>query len=542
MIRIRIALLIALTAAAWPAWAAFGFAPLQTYYHEGDGYFPYEAGQSQVLLVRDVDDDGLDDVLIAHVALETVGLRLLVFLQDPATHALRPPVSYPVIPTMGAEIAQSMDAADLDGDGSPEIVVGSNEGATILSPAQGFAPTAFIEHLSQSNIARFGDFDGDGEQDVLLLSGGTSTMFNNHVWLYRGDGAGHFDAGRDVLFPEQLCCLTDMRAVDFNGDGSLDAAIHMAPLPFNGPFHGLTGIWGYANNGDGTFKTSNVVYPEVWRRYESMGGLALGDLDGDGRPDLVGGLRQSTGYSAINGVRAYFQGATGRPYMDFRAVRGTAGEYTTAVKIHDMDGDGRADIVFAENTYTNLDSAGKPICYIEYVPAAGRNAYRTRHSCSLGPDSMDIGDINGDGLQDVVVADPEWGIGWTLGTNAQPIVNLVVGQGFSPNTAAFNLTNASTSATIAAPSVEITYSVNHGRIELVDWPQECSRPDPQVLRVTCHYPNLAASQSTSGIVHYSVLQSQPYMQLHATATATTTTQETVTTDNTLTAATWIRQL
>jgi len=200
------------------------------------------------------------------------------------------------------------------------------------------------------------------------------------------------------------------------------------------------------------------------------------------------------------------------------------------------------DIVFAENTYSNEDPEGQPLCYIEYVASAGRNVYRTRHSCSMGPDSMAIGDINGDGLQDAIVADPSGGFGWTLGTNSAGIVDLVVGQGFSPGAVAFNLTNASTSATIAAPGVELTYSVSHGRIELTDWPQACSRPDPQVLRIVCSYADLPAGQSASGIVHYAVLQSQSYMQLHATAKATTTTEETVTSDNTATAATWIRQL
>ncbi len=541
MIRARIALSVALLVAALPAQAMFGFGPVQTYYHWGDAYDPAESGQTQVVLVRDVDNDGLDDVLLAHddYVSPTYGLYLLVFLQDPATHALREPVKHLIVAAQ--DFAYSIDAADLDGDGIPEIVVGSDHGATVLSPAQGFAVTAFIDHWSLLNTARFGDFDGDGAPDLLLLVARDMSPTGNDVWLYRGDGAGHFEAGRKALFPEQLCCLTDMRAVDFNGDGSLDIAMHMAPLPWIGSYYGLTGIWGYANNGDGTFRTTNVVYPDVWRQYQSMGGLAAGDLDGDGRPDLAGGVRANA-YSAINGIRAYFHGRVGKPYIGFRAAQGGAGEYTTAVRIRDMDGDGRMDVVFAENTYTNEDPEGNPVCYIEYVPSAGKNVYRTRHSCSMGPDSMDVGDINGDGLQDVVVADPDWGFGWTLGTDAEPIVNLVVGEGLSPGTAAFTLKNASTSATIAGPSVEITYSVNRGKIELADWPQQCSRPDPQVLRIVCSYPDLAVAQSATGVVHYSVLQSQPYMQLHAKATATTSTEETVTSDNAAVAASWIRQL
>lgn len=538
MIRIRIACLAALLAASLPAWAGFGFQPLQTFYHPGDGYQPYDLGQRQAVMVRDVNDDGLADVLLVHYLGSRSGSNLLVFLQDPTTHALRAPETHPIDPWASAH---SIDAVDLDNDGIPEIVVGNLYGASVLSPAQGFAVTALIDRQADLNTARSGDFDGDGAMDVLLLSG---TELDKQAWLYRGDGAGHFDPGREVLaFSGPLCCLTDMRAVDFNGDGSLDAAMLMLPqAPFLGGYDRFTGIWAYANNGDGTFKTTNGAYPDVWRPYQSIGGLDAGDLDGDGKPELVAGLWQGISDTAVNGIRAYFHGAAGKPYLYFRNWRGSDGEYTTAIRVRDMDGDGRMDIVFAENTTSNVDSEGKPICYIEYVPGAGKNVFRTRHSCSLGPDSMAVGDINGDGLQDVVVADPYLGFGWTLGTNSEPIVNLVVGEGLSTGAAAFNLENGSTSATIAAPSVEITYSVNHGKIDLADWPQQCSRPDPQALRIVCNYPDLPAGQSASGIVHYTVLQSQPYMQLHADAKATTTTEETVTTDNAVTAAFWIRQL
>ena len=246
-----------------------------------------------------MNGDGLDDLLLAHV---DGSLDLLVFLQDPATHGLQAPHAYPVVAAQS--FAHSIDAADLDGDGIPEVVVGSDYGATLLSPAQEFAVTAFIDHWSHLNTARFGDFDGDGKQDLLLLAARDTSPTGNDVLLYRGDGAGHLDAGREALFPEQLCCLADMRAVDFDGDGSLDVAMHMAPVPaFGGYYQGLTGAWGYANNGDGTFKTTNVVYPEVWLRYEAIGGLDVGDLNGDGRPDLAGGIRQNQN-SAINGVRA----------------------------------------------------------------------------------------------------------------------------------------------------------------------------------------------------------------------------------------------
>jgi len=532
MIRIRIALLVALAVAAWPACAAFGFGPLQTYFHQGDAA-PW---QGQLVLVEDVDDDGLDDVLLVYDDDLTTATppRLAVFRQNPATHALGAPTTYPILPPeMGGFLVFSIESADFDGDGRRELVIAHSLGFSLLSPSRDFSITATgaPPGLGGPLVARAGDFDGDAKPDIAMLAGITQARA---VWMFAGDGAGRFDAPRQWLALPDRCCFTDMRSLDLDSDGRLDLVI-LANDFFGFADPRNLGFTGYANDGASFHSTPVLRLP-----FQAANAMDTADLDGDGAPDLVGGLMLAPPYSLANGAIAYFHGRLGRQYLRSRKSQGESGAFTFSVKARDVDGDGRSDLVFVDGTYT---AQGGWTCHLEYAPAAGA-VHRYPHSCPEGWafDATSVGDINGDGLQDVVVADPEWGIGWTLGTNAQPIVNLVVGEGFSPNTAAFNLTNASTSATIAAPSVEITYSVNHGRIELIDWPQECSRPDPQVLRVTCHYPNVAASQSASGIVHYTVLQSQPYMQLHATATATTPTEETVTTDNTLTAATWIRQL
>ena len=531
MIRTRIACLVAMLAASLPAWAIYGFGAPQTYLHGTEGM----EWEGKGVIVRDVNGDGLNDVVLAYN--DSFGIsahRLAVFLQDPATHGLSPPTTYPLVPPeLGNVYVSSMQEADIDGNGKKEIIVGHSVGFSVLDPANDFAILAVVENpagnfFDDPRFARAADINGDGYADVVFVANDPSRA--THAWIYAGDGQGHFSVVGERAFPERSG-YRDMRLEDLNGDGHPDLLVFSQPvLPY-------AGFDAYYNDGSGVFGTA----PSLSLRYRASNQMTVGDLDGDGRPDLVGGFETKAGTTTTYGIRAYLHSKLGKPYLQFRTWHAMPQSfYIGAVRILDMDAVGKPDLLFGEEAY--FPEEGVFHCYISYAPGGGKAVYRYPSSCTNGPDAIAGGDINGDGARDLVVADAAFGLGWSLGSSAQPIVNLVVGEGLSTGAAAFTLENASTSATIAAPSVELTYSVSHGRIELTDWPQACSRPDPQLLRIVCSYADLPAGQSASGIVHYAVLQSQSYMQLHATAKATTTTEETVTSDNTATAATWIRQL
>lgn len=531
MIRVRCALLVVLLAASLPARAMYGFQPPQTYLHEGEGM----EWEGKGVLVHDFNGDGLDDVVLAYSSDfdSSPWHRLAVFLQNPATHQLSPPVTYPIVhPEQGKVYVSSLQEADIDGDGKKEIIIGHSAGFSVLDPANNFAILAIVEvpgaHTFDPMLARAGDINGDGYADVVFMA--NDTFDPTHASIYAGDGQGHFSLAAERSFPARSG-YRDIRLEDSNGDDHPDLVVfsHSTPAGFDV----------YYNNGAGVFSAN----PSSTVRYGSYGQMAIGDLDGDGKTDLLGGSEKATESTSIYGIRAYFHGKLGRPYLSYRAWRTNPGVRPDAILIHDMNADGKPDLLFTEGGWLwSQDEDGNYRCFLNYSPSGGTAVYRYPHPCTYGPDAIGTGDINGDGLLDIASGDPALGLGWSLGTNSQDIVNLVVGEGLSPGTAAFNLKNGSTSAAIAAPSVEITYSVNRGKIELSDWPQECSRPDPQALRIVCNYSDLAAGESASGIVHYTVPQSQPYMQLHATAQASTTTEETVTSDNTTTAAFWIRQL
>ena len=526
MIGVRTMLLFALLIAALPARAMFGFSAPQAWPEQEGVYL-----DGRAVLVQDVNADGLQDVVLVFV--EWSGTngpqpKLGVFLQN-AMHGLDEPEIHPVTTGPANESYDySLDQADVDRDGEEEIVIGYAGGFSVIKPSADFAiidQTRFAD--SDAKIARVADFNGDRAPDIALLA---INQEEPVVRLYRGNGRGSFDAPAVSQYP-RTCCFKDMRVADLNGDGSPDLVFSRRGSGYLGF---SDGIYAYYNNGRGTIPTDS---PALSLPFSAWGGIAIGDIDNDGTPDLIGGTTTAQ-YPPMGGIRAYYHSklrTTYRTSKNWQLPLASVG----SPYVHDADNDGLQDLLFPESK----DNGGEvPICFVDYVPSGGSYVYRYPNACLSGNDQFAVGDINGDGLGDLVVADWEYGLSWAYGTKSPQVTNLVIGEGLTPGTVAFHMENASTTSAVSAPTVTLSLKTNKGKINLTGWPAQCTPYVGRENTLTCNYPDLSAGQSASGIVHYAVLQSQPYMQLHAEAKATTTTEETVTSDNTATATTWIRQL
>ncbi len=196
--------------------------------------------------------------------------------------------------------------ADFNGDGWPDLYVANDGAANLLWINQGngtFEETALLAGVAygMDGIARAGmgaaagDFDNDGDQDLLVtnLTREGSTLFRN---LSTQGGRGNFQDASDLLNITKYSFLSTGFGVgwfDYDNDGWLDlftanGAVTIIPAlkgtPY--PFHQRNQL--FHNEGEGTgFREVTATAGPALQLSEVSRGVAFGDVDNDGDVDLL---------------------------------------------------------------------------------------------------------------------------------------------------------------------------------------------------------------------------------------------------------------
>jgi hypothetical protein len=304
---------------------------------------------------------------------------------------------------------------DLNGDGKPEIVsvnCGDNTLTVYLNNGDGsFQTGAYYDNAGDTYMyagtATIADVNGDGKNDVLTASyyAGSITVF-----LGNGDGTitsptvGYSTGGNPYTAP---------LVADFNGDGLADI---MVP----DDWFSLVYLEGY---GDGTFRSGVSYYlPQSFSEYAYSYGVASGDFNGDGIPDIVAG---QDGNTNAPGVVVYLSNGDGT--MQQGVTYGTSASLAY-VAVADFNGDGKLDIVASD--YAN------GVVQIFLGNGDGTftvgQSYATDTLSSPYPQNLITGDFNHDGKVDLAIAN---GSSHTIG------VLLGVGDGTFGQLANYSLSN-----------------------------------------------------------------------------------------------------
>ena len=303
----------------------------------------------------------------------------------------------------------SSGGADFNGDGKLDVLTvssgtGTGPGALSLLPGDG---TGLLGAAINSTVQEYptalatGDFDGDGKLDAVVI-GNAVPDATPRLALLKGQGDGHFAGEQDYA----LSNLANGLAIgDFNGDGHLDVAVGVQPQVGS---TGDSGVYVLFGKADGTLAT-----PVKIDASRAPSGIESADLNGDGRADLVitdEGVFASDPTQRVSGaVHIYFGNADGT----FTAAPSpvTAATNYLQVKLGDLNGDGKPDLIlsgatdggptvsYAPAVYTLLGNGDGTFKAAVATPLLGTDGF--------GATALVVADFNGDGHLDVATANTQ---------------------------------------------------------------------------------------------------------------------------------------
>ncbi len=258
-------------------------------------------------------------------------------------------VDYSVQPLLPDQISRQgppLAVADVDGNGLDDVFVGGAAG----SPGRLFLQQAdgrFLESKDEPWAADqeaddwgavFFDANGDSRPDLYVASGGYRALAPSRVYqdrLYMNQGDGRFVKAAGVLPPMETSTET-VEAADFNGDGRQDLFVggRLTPRSYPTP----TRSYILRNDGSRFTDVTREVTPELVEPGGMVTSAVWMDFNGDGRPDLVtAGTWMPIRFYENGGNR--FRDVTAS--MRLPPMRG----WWYALAKGDLDHDGRMDLV-----------------------------------------------------------------------------------------------------------------------------------------------------------------------------------------------------
>jgi hypothetical protein len=282
-----------------------------------------------------------------------------------------------------------VESADVNGDRKPDIIV-ANEQSNNVTILLGDGKGGFTEAKASPfpaghapNDIAVGDFNRDGKRDLA---------FANHEEKYLtvllGDGQGGFTLAPKSPFAADVKPHTHGVATgDLNGDGNLDL---------------VTDSWGtdqvevLFGDGKGSFTTPGSFFAVGKHPYQRV---RVANLNDDGIADIITTNLEGDNVTVLlSDGKGSYEPSAGSPFP--------CGNSPFNFAIGDVNGDGKPDLVIVNSPSSTSDRRGKDGLTILLGDDAGGFKMMAGSPFATGkvPNLAAIGDVNGDGVNDIAVS------------------------------------------------------------------------------------------------------------------------------------------
>ena len=295
----------------------------------------------------------------------------------------------------GLKAPVHVEPADMDGDGDTDLII-SSMGAVFPNNdrigtiyilendgRQNFTVRPVLENTSRPVDARAADLDGDGDLDLVVGHFGYDQ--GEVAWLER---TGPWAFRRHILL--ELSGAINVVVDDFNGDGRPDIVAQISQQ--------WEEVYLFENEGNGRFATHRL-WGSTNEDYGSSG-LTVSDLNRDGRPDIIFTNGDGFGPAATPGPRPWhgvqwLENKGDRTFRHHRIAH-LPGAYSPVVA--DLDGDGHLDIV-ASTAYADWNNKNRNVVSLIWYRNDGHTRFEPRILARTPKDQITVtaGDFDGTG-------------------------------------------------------------------------------------------------------------------------------------------------